>query len=214
MLVKLTTKTHSPAASPAAALSQLHSYGPPFWSRMKSIGFHRKAKTAIKSTKATQITIPYKHTMLIYKKMYKFNVYVAKWSENAPTNPPYEDTVARAHAHTHTRAHALTRVHTHTHARKHTRTHTHTHARTYTGINFYTHTREREHSHTHARTHAHAHTHTHKQTQRPQRMKQLYCSCLNLPTQKTKTEVSLTERATATHSPSSAKRQQAHKPQT
>ena len=40
MLVKLTTKTHSPAAG---YFSQLHRYGPPFWSRMKSIGFHREA---------------------------------------------------------------------------------------------------------------------------------------------------------------------------
>ena len=28
--------------------------------------------------KATQITISYKYTMLIYKEKYKFNVYVAK----------------------------------------------------------------------------------------------------------------------------------------
>ena len=76
MLVKLTTKTHSAAAG---YFSQLHRYGPPFCFRLKSIGLHRKAKTAIKSTKATQTTISYKHTaMLLYKEMYKFNVYIAK----------------------------------------------------------------------------------------------------------------------------------------
>ena len=66
MLVKLTekAKTHSAAAG---YFSQLHRYGPPFRFRMNSIGLHRKAKTAIKSTKATHITISYKHTMLIYK---------------------------------------------------------------------------------------------------------------------------------------------------
>ena len=47
MLVKLTEK------------AKTHSDEP--------IGLHRKAKTAIKSTKATHITISYKHTMLIYK---------------------------------------------------------------------------------------------------------------------------------------------------
>ena len=45
---------------------------------MKSIGLHRKAKTAIKSTKATQITISYKLPMLIYKERYKFKVYIVK----------------------------------------------------------------------------------------------------------------------------------------
>ena len=64
MLVKLTTETHSAAAG---YFSQLHRYGPPFWFRMTCIGLHRKAKTAIQSTKATQITISYKHMMLIYK---------------------------------------------------------------------------------------------------------------------------------------------------
>ena len=43
-----------------------------------------KAKTAIKSTKATLITISYKHTMLIYEEKYKFNVYIAKESGNGP----------------------------------------------------------------------------------------------------------------------------------
>ena len=52
MLEKLTTKTHSAAAG---YFNQLHHYGPPFWFRMNSIGLHRKAKTAIKSTKATLI---------------------------------------------------------------------------------------------------------------------------------------------------------------
>ena len=45
---------------------------------MKLIGLHRKAKTAVKSTKVTQITITYKHIMLIYKEKDKFNVYIAK----------------------------------------------------------------------------------------------------------------------------------------
>ena len=77
-LVKLATKTHSAAAG---YFSQLHRYaGPPFWFRMNSIGLHRKAKTAIKATKATHITISYKHTVLIYKEKYKFNVYIVKWS--------------------------------------------------------------------------------------------------------------------------------------
>ena len=71
MLVKLTTKTHSVAAG---YFSQLHRYSPPFWFWMKLIGLHHKAKTAIKSTKASQITISYKHTLLIYKQKYKFNV--------------------------------------------------------------------------------------------------------------------------------------------
>ena len=51
---------------------------------MKPIGLHRKAKTAIKSTKATQITISHKHTILIYKEKYNFNVYIAKESGNGP----------------------------------------------------------------------------------------------------------------------------------
>ena len=93
--------------------------------------------------------------------------------------------------------------------REDTVTHTHTRARTHT------HTRTHANTHVYTRTHTHVRTHprTHTHTQRRQKMKQLYCSCLNLPTQKTKTEVSLTERATATHSPSSAKRQQANQPQ-
>ena len=33
----------------------------------RQLGLHRKAKTAIKSTKVTRITNSYKHTMLIYK---------------------------------------------------------------------------------------------------------------------------------------------------
>ena len=66
MLVKLTekAKTHSVAAG---YFSQLHRFGPTFLLWMNSIGLHRKAKTAIKSTKATHITISYKHSMLIYK---------------------------------------------------------------------------------------------------------------------------------------------------
>ena len=77
MLVKPTTKMHSVAAG---YFSQLHRYSPPFRFRIKSMGLHRdrKAKTAIKSTKATQITISYKHIMLIYKEKYKFNVYITK----------------------------------------------------------------------------------------------------------------------------------------
>ena len=52
MPVKLTekAKTHSAAAG---YFSQLHRYGPPYRFRMNSIGLQRKAKTAIKSTKAT-----------------------------------------------------------------------------------------------------------------------------------------------------------------
>ena len=46
------------------------------------MGLHRKAKTAIKATKTTQITISYKHALLIYKEKYKFNVYIAKESGN------------------------------------------------------------------------------------------------------------------------------------
>ena len=63
MLVKLTekAKTHSAAAG----------YFSPLRSNIlisdELIGLYRKAKTAIKSTKATRITISYKHTMLIYK---------------------------------------------------------------------------------------------------------------------------------------------------
>ena len=56
---------------------------------MKSIGLHHNAKTAIQLTKATQITISYKHTMLIYKEKYKFNV--TQQSENGL----YEPTVVR-----------------------------------------------------------------------------------------------------------------------
>ena len=63
---------HSAAAG---YFSQLHCYGPPFWFWMKLIGLHRKAKTA---TKATQITVSYKHTMLIYTEKYKLSVYIAK----------------------------------------------------------------------------------------------------------------------------------------
>ena len=37
-----------------------------------------KAKTHSVATKATRITISYKHTMLIYKEKKKFNVYIAK----------------------------------------------------------------------------------------------------------------------------------------
>ena len=56
--------------------------------QMKLIG---KAKTVIKSTKATQIIILYKHMMLIFKAEYKFNVYIAKESGNGP----YKFTVVR-----------------------------------------------------------------------------------------------------------------------
>ena len=64
MLVKLTekAKTHSAAAG---YFSQLHRYGPTFGFRMNSIGLHRKAKTAIKSTKATRITISYKRKVKV-----------------------------------------------------------------------------------------------------------------------------------------------------
>ena len=76
MLIKLTTKMHSAAAG---YFSQSHRYGPAFSFRMKSIGLHCKAKTwGEKATKTTQITISYKHTMLIYKEKYMFNVYIAK----------------------------------------------------------------------------------------------------------------------------------------
>ena len=58
---------------------------------------HRKAKTAIKSRKATQITISYKHTILIYKEKYKFNAYIAKKKKKKKKsgNGPYEFTVVR-----------------------------------------------------------------------------------------------------------------------
>ena len=61
MLVKLTekAKTHSAAAQWLLQSNIMISD--------ESIGLHREAKTAIKSTKATRITISYKHTMLIYK---------------------------------------------------------------------------------------------------------------------------------------------------
>ena len=70
MLVKLTEKAkmHSVAAG---YFSQLHCFGPTFLFWMNSIGLHCKAKTAIKSTKTTRITISYKHSMLIYKKKVK-----------------------------------------------------------------------------------------------------------------------------------------------
>ena len=79
MLVKLTEKAKKHSAA-AGYFSQLHRYCPPFQFQMNSTGLHHKAKTAIKSTKATRITISYKHTMLIYnyKEKYKFNVYIAK----------------------------------------------------------------------------------------------------------------------------------------
>ena len=66
MLVKLTEKAKTHLAA-AGYFSQLHRFGPTFLFWMNSIGLHRKAKTAIKSTKATRITISYKHSMLIYK---------------------------------------------------------------------------------------------------------------------------------------------------
>ena len=69
ILVKLTekAKTHSAAAQwLLQSVAPLRS-GPQFWFRMNSLELHRKAKTAIKSTKATRITISYKHRMLIYK---------------------------------------------------------------------------------------------------------------------------------------------------
>ena len=67
MLVKLTekAKTHSAAAG---YFSQLHRYGPPFLFRIKSIGLHRKAKRAIKSTLEKQPKFStISHKQLIYK---------------------------------------------------------------------------------------------------------------------------------------------------
>ena len=60
MLVKLTEKAKTRHSAAAGYFSQLHHYGPTFWFLMNLIGLHRKAKTAIKSTKATRITISYK----------------------------------------------------------------------------------------------------------------------------------------------------------
>ena len=58
----------------------------PFW--MKLIGLHHKTKTAVKSTKATQITISYKHMMLIYKEKSTSLIH-------SNGNGPYESTVVR-----------------------------------------------------------------------------------------------------------------------
>ena len=60
MLVKMTERAKTRHSAAAGYFSQLQRYSPPFRFWMKSIELHCKAKTAIKSTKATRITISYK----------------------------------------------------------------------------------------------------------------------------------------------------------
>ena len=59
------------------------------------IELHRKAKTAIKSTKATPkyYNLIQAYDAIIYKEKYKFNVYIAKQNRNGPYD--YKSTVVR-----------------------------------------------------------------------------------------------------------------------